>query len=307
MAEMTPEQAGWFADTFARLVGNMELAIVGKAHVIRLALTCLLSDGHLLLEDFPGTGKTSLAKSLAQTVKGTSSRIQFTPDLLPSDVTGVTVYEQRGGTFEFHPGPDFRHHCPGRRDQPGLPEDAVRAAGGHGGGAGDGGRRPAPRRTPVHGRRHPEPDRAGRDLSSARGAAGPFPHEDEPRVPRSRVDREPVGRCGQQGQDGGGVVPHYGAGRLRYGTTGGFCPCRPFAAGLCEPHCGGVAAYPKRSTGNVGARLPLVSCASRRRGPRPTDATTWFLTTSKSWRYRSCPIAFFSRPKQSSTASTSRA
>jgi MoxR-like ATPase len=85
----------------------MEEAIVGKSHVIRLALTCLLSEGHLLLEDFPGTGKTSLAKSLANTVQGTSSRIQFTPDLLPSDVTGVTIYDQRAGKFEFHPGPIF--------------------------------------------------------------------------------------------------------------------------------------------------------------------------------------------------------
>ena len=107
MDKMTPEQAGWFADTFARLVGNMEQAIVGKPHPIRLALTCLLSEGHLLLEDFPGTGKTSLAKSLANTVQGTSNRIQFTPDLLPSDVTGVTIYDQRTGTFEFHPGPVF--------------------------------------------------------------------------------------------------------------------------------------------------------------------------------------------------------
>ncbi|MGH3848611.1 MAG: AAA family ATPase, partial [Pseudonocardiaceae bacterium] len=72
---MTPEQAGWFADSFGRLVANVEQAVIGKTHVVRLALTCLLSEGHLLLEDFPGTGKTSLAKSLANTVKGTSSRI----------------------------------------------------------------------------------------------------------------------------------------------------------------------------------------------------------------------------------------
>ena len=105
--KMTPEQAGWFTDTFSRLVANVEQAVVGKTHVIRLALTCMLSDGHLLLEDVPGTGKTSLAKSLANTVQGNSSRIQFTPDLLPSDVTGVTIYDQRAGRFEFHPGPIF--------------------------------------------------------------------------------------------------------------------------------------------------------------------------------------------------------
>jgi len=106
-SDMTAEQAGWFAETFARLVANVEQAVVGKTHVVRLALTCMLSEGHLLIEDYPGTGKTSLAKSLANTVQGSSSRIQFTPDLLPSDVTGVTIYDQRAGRFEFHRGPIF--------------------------------------------------------------------------------------------------------------------------------------------------------------------------------------------------------
>ena len=104
---MTPEQAQWFAGTFSTLVASVEQAVVGKQHVVRLAVTCLLSEGHLLLEDFPGTGKTSLAKALAQTVQGTQSRIQFTPDLLPSDVTGVTIYDQQTGRFEFHRGPVF--------------------------------------------------------------------------------------------------------------------------------------------------------------------------------------------------------
>jgi MoxR-like ATPase len=104
---MTPEQASWFAETFGKLVENVELAIVGKTHPIRLALTALLSDGHLLLEDVPGTGKTMLAKSIANTVQGTQNRIQFTPDLLPSDVTGVTIYDQRTAKFEFHKGPIF--------------------------------------------------------------------------------------------------------------------------------------------------------------------------------------------------------
>src|SRR5690242_3546225 len=85
----------------------MGLALLGKDQVIRLTLTCLVSGGHLLLEDLPGTGKTMLARSLAGTVEGSHARIQFTPDLLPSDVTGVTVYEQQKGTFTFHPGPIF--------------------------------------------------------------------------------------------------------------------------------------------------------------------------------------------------------
>jgi MoxR-like ATPase len=105
--EMTPDQATWFADVFGGLVANVGHAVLGKQHVVRLALTCLISEGHLLLEDFPGTGKTSLAKALANTVHGSNSRIQFTPDLLPSDVTGVTIYDQHKGTFDFHPGPVF--------------------------------------------------------------------------------------------------------------------------------------------------------------------------------------------------------
>jgi len=104
---MNPEQARWFGENFANVVGNVERVIIGKAEAIRLAVTCLLAEGHLLLEDYPGTGKTTLARALAQSVQGTNSRIQFTPDLLPSDVTGVTIYDQKSGEFEFHQGPIF--------------------------------------------------------------------------------------------------------------------------------------------------------------------------------------------------------
>jgi MoxR-like ATPase len=104
---VTQEQADWFAGAFNQLVANVDKAILGKEHSIRLVLTAMLSNGHVLLEDVPGTGKTVLAKALANTVDGTQSRIQFTPDLLPSDVTGVTIYDQSNGKFEFHAGPIF--------------------------------------------------------------------------------------------------------------------------------------------------------------------------------------------------------
>ncbi|NKY38913.1 AAA domain-containing protein [Cellulomonas septica] len=104
---MTPEQSAWFAETFDTLVSNVGQALLGKDRTIRLALTAMLAEGHLLLEDAPGTGKTSLAKALAATVQGTHHRIQFTPDLLPSDVTGVTIYDQGSHKFEFHQGPVF--------------------------------------------------------------------------------------------------------------------------------------------------------------------------------------------------------
>ena len=104
---MTPEQAAWFQGTFNRLVDNVDAALQGKREVVALVLSAMLAEGHVLLEDAPGTGKTSLAKALAATVQGTSSRIQFTPDLLPSDVTGVTIYDQQSHRFEFHKGPIF--------------------------------------------------------------------------------------------------------------------------------------------------------------------------------------------------------
>ena len=103
----TAEQTAWFQETFTTLVDNVEQVVLGKRHVIELAFTAMISEGHLLLEDFPGTGKTSLARAMGQSVQGTSTRIQFTPDLLPGDVTGITVYDQRQGEFEFHQGPVF--------------------------------------------------------------------------------------------------------------------------------------------------------------------------------------------------------
>ena len=104
---ITQEQADWFAQTFGQIADNVERAVLGKRHIVELVLTAMLSDGHVLLEDVPGTGKTSLARAMGQSVQGTNTRIQFTPDLLPSDITGLSVYDQKEGVFEFHKGPIF--------------------------------------------------------------------------------------------------------------------------------------------------------------------------------------------------------
>src|SRR5579871_1679884 len=85
----------------------IELSIRGKAEAIRMALVCLLARGHLLIEDVPGVGKTTLAQALARSVDGSFHRLQFTSDMLPSDVLGVTVYNTRSEEFEFKPGPVF--------------------------------------------------------------------------------------------------------------------------------------------------------------------------------------------------------
>ena len=97
----------WFAERFEALANNIALSIRGKIEPTRLALTCLFAEGHLLLEDVPGVGKTSLARAIAESFDATWHRIQFTPDLLPSDVTGVSIYSQETREFEFHPGPVF--------------------------------------------------------------------------------------------------------------------------------------------------------------------------------------------------------
>lgn len=90
-----------------QLVDNIERVIKGKHHVVRLAVLALISEGHLLIEDVPGVGKTMLARSIAKSVKATFKRIQFTPDMLPSDITGVTMFNQKTGDFQFSPGPIF--------------------------------------------------------------------------------------------------------------------------------------------------------------------------------------------------------
>ena len=112
---MMPEgwKKGWMMDIKQievigkNLARNIGKVIVGKNHTIRLLVTALLADGHVLLEDMPGTGKTKMAKSLAASLEGKFARIQFTPDLLPGDVTGMNVFNRKTGEFELRKGPVF--------------------------------------------------------------------------------------------------------------------------------------------------------------------------------------------------------
>ncbi len=94
-------------DTIARIEANVRSVVEGKPGVVRLALVALLAEGHVLIEDVPGVGKTLLAKALARSIDCSVQRIQFTPDLLPSDVTGVSIFNPDTGEFEFKPGPVF--------------------------------------------------------------------------------------------------------------------------------------------------------------------------------------------------------
>jgi MoxR-like ATPase len=104
---MATRSVASFADLFEAIVDNVDQIIQGKEQAVRLALVAMVSEGHLLIEDVPGVGKTSLAKALSRSIDGEWHRIQFTPDLLPSDVTGVTVYNRQTATFAFRPGGIF--------------------------------------------------------------------------------------------------------------------------------------------------------------------------------------------------------
>src|ERR1041384_388202 len=103
-APLTPQEAGRLAKA---LEANIALALKGKGEVVELALAALAASGHLLLEDVPGVGKTTLAQALARSLDMSFSRVQFTSDLLPGDITGVSIYDQARNSFVFKPGPLF--------------------------------------------------------------------------------------------------------------------------------------------------------------------------------------------------------
>ena len=107
MADSGSNAIDVFGRRFDDIVSNVETVIQGKRDAIELLVLAMVSEGHVLIEDVPGVGKTQLAKSLARSIDGEFHRIQFTPDLLPSDVTGVSIWDRNAGRFEFKPGPIF--------------------------------------------------------------------------------------------------------------------------------------------------------------------------------------------------------
>lgn len=115
---------GWreFQETFASIESNVERVIQGKGREVRLALVALIAEGHLLIEDVPGVGKTMLAKAISRSIDCSFRRIQFTPDLLPIDITGVNVFNQERGDFEFKPGSVFANIVLGDEINRGSPK-----------------------------------------------------------------------------------------------------------------------------------------------------------------------------------------
>ena len=169
-----------------RILDEVERAVVGKRDALELVLLGLLADGHVLIEDYPGLAKTLIARSFAQVDRPRFSRIQFTPDLMPSDVTGSSIYNQRSGDFEFRPGPIFTNLLLGdeiNRAPPktqaalleAMQERQVTIEG-----------HTHPLEPPVPRHRHAEPDRVRGHVPAARGAARPLPAADRRRLPAPR-------------------------------------------------------------------------------------------------------------------------
>ena len=280
----------------------IESVIEGKRSSVDLALVVLLAEGHLLVEDVPGVGKTMLAKALGRSIACSVRRIQFTPDLLPSDITGVSVFNQETRDFEFKPGGIFANIVVGDEINRASPEDPVRPAGVDGGAPGQRRRHHLPARDAVHGRRHPEPDRDGGHLSPPRGPAGPVHGPDpdglpdaERRAGHARLARllRPAGRAaaGDRRRDHprpGRRGARRSTSARRSSTTSSRSSTRPATPATC-----GSAPHPGPPCSCCGPAGPSPPC------PAATTSapTTSPPSASRCWRTGCCR-----RPTPSSPA-----
>ena len=166
--------------------------VVGADAVTEQLLIALLAGGHVLLEGVPGVAKTTLSKVFARLLGCQYQRVQFTPDLLPSDVTGTSIFDRNANDFVLRKGPIFTPGAAGRRDQPRPGQDAGGAARSDAGVPGDGGRADDPAAAAVHGAGDAEPGRAGGRLPAAGGAARPLPAAGRDGLPRLRARGQPA-------------------------------------------------------------------------------------------------------------------
>ena len=261
-------------------------AVSGERSDVELAVVALLAEGHVLIEDVPGVGKTTLARALARSLDCSFSRLQFTPDVLPSDVTGVSVFDQRTSEFAFRPGPVFANlvladeiNRASPRTQSALlecmQERQVTV---------DGVARPA--RGAVLRDRDAEPDRAGRHVPAARGAARPLRAAALARLPgpgrRGAHARRPDGAEGSPLET---LAPVADAAELVAAVHA--CRARARRARRCTATSSRSAAHARRPAPRARrepARRRRRSCGSRAPTRSCAGATTCCRTTSRRWR-----------------------
>jgi hypothetical protein len=171
-------------DALQRVEAQIGRVIIGQQRVVEQALCALLADGHILIEGVPGIAKTLLVRVIAQTLGLQFRRVQFTPDLMPSDLIGTTIFDAPVGRVPRALRTDFRQHRAGRRSEPHPTENAIRAVGGDGGAQGHHRRRLARAAAPLYGVRHAEPHRVRGNLPAARSAVRPIPAQGSDGLPR---------------------------------------------------------------------------------------------------------------------------
>ena len=269
----TPHVAGNTSVVVNALIDNVDQVIRGKRAEIRLALCCLLTEGHLLLDDVPGTGKTSSPKAIANSIAGGWKRVQFTPDLLPTDITGVMVYDQRSGQFNFREGPVFTNVMIGDEINRGSPktQSALLEVMEERNVTSDGTTRPVA--APVLRDRHAEPSRLPGNVPAPRRPARPVLDATHPSAmrtptPSSRSSRTSTRVQARPTNSNRSPTPSNSTGssprstaspsRIRCTSTSWNSQRRPVGTPTCASACRRVA--------------PCRCCASRERSPRRTTA-----------------------------------